>query len=199
MQIASAPAVGELARLGCPDRPLGRLAAQIDHLLADEAALAPPGAALSNAEIDTLRGQAAALKAICGELAHGPIPPTLEHGDFWAGQVVVSGDENIFIDWSDSSIAHPFFSMSFFSDTAESEEFLPGVPDLREQLCDAYLEPWSAYAPHAELVRLFELAQSLSAAHNAVTYHQWVLPRMEAKWEMRNMISFYLRKLLKDA
>ena len=196
VQIVLITSVGDLIRLGCPERRLDRLAAQIDGLLADTAALTPPGAALSDAEIAALRGRAAELKAMCAELARAPIPPTLEHGDFWAGQVVLRDDENIFIDWSDSSIAHPFFSMSFFSDTAESEEFLPGVPDLRNQLRDAYLEPWAAYAPHAELIAIFDLAQSLSALHNAMTYHQWILPHMEARWEMEKMIPFYLRKLL---
>jgi hypothetical protein len=196
VQIALTSSVGDLARLGCPNRPLNLLAAQIDGLLADTAALTPPGAALSDAEIAALRGWATDLKAMCAELARAPIPPTLEHGDFWAGQVVLRGNEYIFIDWSDSSIAHPFFSISFFSDTAESEEFLPGVPDLREQLRDAYLEPWAAYAPRAELIAIFDLAQSLSAVHNAVTYYQWILPHMEARWEMEKMIPFYLRKLL---
>jgi Phosphotransferase enzyme family len=196
MQIALASAASDLVRLGCPERPLDRLAAQIDGLLADTAALTPPGAALSDAEIATLRGRASELKAMCAELARAPIPPTLEHGDFWAGQVMLRGNEYIFIDWSDSSIAHPFFSMSFFSDTAEAEEFLPGVPDLRSQLRDAYLEPWAAYAPRAELIATFDMAQSFSALHNAMTYHQWILPHMESKWEMENMIPFYLRKLL---
>jgi hypothetical protein len=197
VQIALAPAVDELARAGCPHRPLAALPAALDALLADTAAFTPPGAALSAEEIDILRGRAPEYKAWCAELARLAIPPTLEHGDFWAGQVVLRGEEFVFIDWSDSTIAHPFFSMSFFADTAEAEEFLPGVPGLRERLRDAYLEPWAAFAPRASLLAAFELAQSVSALHNAAIYHQWILPRMEAKWEMRNMIPFYLRKLLK--
>jgi hypothetical protein len=47
------------------------------------------------------------------------------------------------------------------------------------------------------LAEAFELAQTLSNLHHAVTYHQCVLPSMEQKWEMWNMIPFYLRKLLK--
>jgi len=58
-----------------------------------------------------------------------------------------------------------------------------------------YLEPWAVYAPRADLIAIFDMAQSLSAVHNALTYHQWILPQIEAQWEMKKMIPFYLRKL----
>jgi hypothetical protein len=51
------------------------------------------------------------------------------------------------------------------------------------------------YAPRADLIAIFDMAQSLSAVHNALTYHQWILPQIEAQWEMEKMIPFYLRKL----
>jgi hypothetical protein len=195
-QIDLAGQVDHLLALGCPRRPLDELAANIDQLLADTTALTPESFPLSAAQIAELRGRAPEFKAMCAALASYRVPQTLEHGDFSPGQVVLQGDTNIFIDWSDSSIAHPFFSMNFFTDLAELAEFLPDVPDLRARLRDAYLASWTIYEPPGRLVEVYELAQQLSALHNAIIYHRHILPRMESKWEMWNMIPFYLRKLV---
>jgi hypothetical protein len=197
LQIALSADVGRFVGLGCPSRPLELLAAQIDPLLSDTAALTSASAALDQREIAELRALGPRLRARCAELAGYGLPLTLEHGDFWPGQVLARDDGDVFIDWSDSSVAHPFFSMSFFSDTTEAEEFLPGIADLRSRMRDAYLEPWNAYEPAARLVEAYELAQQLAPLHNAITYHVYILPGMQAKWEMHNMISFYLRKLLR--
>lgn len=100
-----------------------------------------------------------------------------------------------FLDWSDSSIAHPFFSLLLF--LVEVEDYFPKEPGVRDRLRDAYLEPWTIFAPHARLVEAFELAQPLAALHHALAYHQVVLPNMELRWEMELMLPFYLKMLLR--
>lgn len=196
LQIAWVGQEERLIGLGCPDRRLARLAGQIDRLFADTAAMLPGRpAGLSAAEIDRLRGLAPRLRAMCSDLAGYNLPSSLEHGDFWAGQIVVNGDRSIFIDWSDSSLAHPFFSMLFF--LVEIEDFFPRAPDVRTRLRDAYLQPWVRYAPMDRLVEAFELSQPLAALHHALIYHELVLPNMEIKWEMELMLPFYLKMLLR--
>jgi hypothetical protein len=63
-------------------------------------------------------------------------------------------------------------------------------------LRDAYLEPWSSYEPIDRLIQAYEIARPLSALHNAVIYHRYILPNMESQWEMQRMLPFYLKKLL---
>lgn len=46
----------------------------------------------------------------CAELASHGLPETLVHEEVHDANVLVSGQRYIFVDWSDSSIAHPFFS-----------------------------------------------------------------------------------------
>jgi hypothetical protein len=197
LQIALAERVDHLVALGCPERRLTDLAGRIAPLLADTEALllGQPGS-LAPEQVAALRTRAPEFEALCAELARYNLPETLEHGDFWAGQVVVGDGAYVFIDWSDSSIAHPFFSLNFFIESIEAWDLLPSQADTRARLRDAYLEPWTAYEPIERLVAAFELAQQVAPFHYAAIYHRSILPAMENRWEMERMVPFFLRMLL---
>ena len=196
LQIAATEEVERLLALGCPDRRLDRLAAELDSLLEDTRALQPAGLPLSAEEIQHLRRRAPWFKEACAELAAAGIPCTLEHGDFWSGQIIVGEKGHAFIDWSDSSVSHPFFSMLFLRENAG--EF-PEVPDVGVRLRNAYLEPWTDYAPMDRLVSIYEQALVLAGLHHALLYHRIVLPGMEVRWEMENMVPYYLKTVLEKA
>ena len=198
IQIACIPRVSVLCTLGCPARSMSALPTGLDTLLADPAALlfeTPEG--LTVAEIDTLRAHAPFLATWCAELAYAPIPETLEHGDFWAGNVAATATDYVYFDWSDSAIAHPFFSLALF--LADAARTFSDDPGIEIRLRDAYLAPWTAFAPQSELVRVFALAQRLAPLHHAITYHRDILPAMDARWEMERMVPHYLRMLLPPA
>ncbi len=57
-----------------------------------------------------------------------------------------------------------------------------------------YLAPWSQWVTDA--AGILKLVQVLSPLYSAVTYHQVILPGMEIRWEMENMLAYYLRSLL---
>jgi hypothetical protein len=192
IQIDGAAHVDDLLALGCPDRRMGRLAEQIEPFLAG---LPSPLSDLSAAETETLHSLVPRLEAACAVLAECGVPETLEHGDFWAGNVIATDTGYRFFDWSDSSVSHPFFSMLYFLDGIEDR--FPDIPDARVRLRDAYLESWTTFAPMERLTAAFERAQPLAAIHNALTYHAILLPQMEARWEMENMVPFYLKMLLR--
>lgn len=196
LQIDLSRRVDRLLALGCPDRRLNRLEEHLQALLADDSILRCGSRPLTEDEIRRLRGLGPVLKATCRQLAACSIPPSLEHGDFWAGQVVIPEEGFAFIDWSDSSVSCPFFSMATF--LAVQEAYLPGSDlDAPDRLRAAYLREWTAFAPLERLREAFRWAEWLAPIHNAVTYHRFVLPFMETRWEMENMVGFYLRALLK--
>lgn len=198
IQIATARRAEGLRALGVPVRPLAELADRAAPLLADHAAMLPDNpAGLSDGDRAALSALAPRLARLCADLARHRLPPTIEHGDFWAGQIIAVDGGYRFTDWSDSSIAHPFFSLLLF--LVEIEDFFPKVPDVRERLRDAYLRPWSRGGRRSALVRAFELAQPLAALHHALTYHELILPNMEVRWEMELMVPFYLKMLLRLA
>lgn len=197
-QIDSAGRIDDLRALGVPERPLAALVDGLDALLAELAAASPDSPdGLTPADRAQLRGLGPWLRALAAELAAYGLPTALEHGDFWPGQVVATAGGFGFLDWSDSSLAHPFFSLLLFLE--ELDDFFPRAPAARERLRDAYLAPWAAAAPGADLARAFELAQPLAALHHARAYHSVVLPNMEVRWEMELMLPFFLKLLLRLA
>jgi hypothetical protein len=99
----------------------------------------------------------------------------------------------VFIDWSDCSVSHPFFSLFFLTDT---DIRLPDVPNVRERLRDAYLQLWTAYEPMPKLIEAFDLAMKLAPLHHALIYEWHILPQMQNQWEMDNMIPYYLLRLI---
>lgn len=178
--------IDELWRMGCLDRSLERLAAQIDPLLADTAMLAVQS---NSAEIERLRALAPRLKALCAELAGYAVPHTLVHGDLHLGNVARRGHDYLFFDWTDACVAHPFFdTISIFQNDD---------PTVETRLRDSYLRIWADYASLDKLYEAWTLAKPLAALHQAVSYRHIIATMEEVrKPENRSGLPYWLRKLL---
>ncbi|MFL5804311.1 MAG: hypothetical protein ACJ8CR_21520 [Roseiflexaceae bacterium] len=189
LQIALTQHLPDLLQLGVPDRRIDRLPSWIDALLADEPALRRSPAGLTTDEIAALRALQPALQAACATLRASAVPPSLEHGDCFPTQILLADDRPVVIDWSDSSISHPFFSLGFLIEP----DFPRPAGDHPDMLLrQAYLAPWARFASHDELVRLFDAALLLAPLHHALIYHRAILPAMENSWEMERMLPYYL-------
>jgi hypothetical protein len=193
LQIALTQRLPDLLQLGVPDRRIDQLPSWMDALLADEPALRRSPAGLTTEEIAALRALRPMLQAACATLLAGAVPASLEHGDCFPTQILLADDRPVVIDWSDSSISHPFFSLGFL---IEPECPRPESDDPNILLRQAYLAPWEAFAPHDELERLLDAALLLAPLHHALIYHRTILPAMENGWEMERMLPYYLRLLL---
>ncbi|MBX3064649.1 MAG: phosphotransferase [Anaerolineae bacterium] len=186
LQRQTATAIDELLALGCLDRRLEVLAAQIDPLLTDDEALN----GLSAGEIAQLRTLAPRLKQLCQQAASYGVPATLTHGDLHSGNI--TAESLLFFDWTDACIAHPFFDLSTLIEEAES------LPDGRNRLLAAYLPQWTKYEPEKRLRELWAIVEPLGALHQAVSY-QHILATMEptSKQEFDWSIPFWLRRMIK--
>jgi hypothetical protein len=193
-QVELASQLEALFRLGVPDRRLDWLVTGAEKLLADRQALADGPTGLTDQEIVRLQRGGPALLAACEALAALGVPSSLEHGDFAPGQVLINGNDYTFLDWSDSGVAHPFFSFDFFADLIDEE--LPGVADAHDRLAAAYLEPWAALASHDTLHTALALAHRVAPLYQALIYSEHILPNMNAVWEMERMLPFFLRQVL---
>jgi len=60
------------------------------------------------------------------------LPPTVQHDDLHVGNVCARAGRTLFLDWGDTSISHPFFSLVVAFWNAED------TPAVRE----AYLDGW---------------------------------------------------------
>jgi hypothetical protein len=145
MQIMLANHVDTLHAVGVPYRGLTWLRSGLQQLFADEVTLAQGPACLSPDEVVALRALQPALLAASTILEQSDLPLSLEHGDLSAWQVQLDGTNHWFLDWSDSSVAPPFFSL--LGVLSDSPVGLPGVLDATSQLRDAYLSQWTEIAP----------------------------------------------------
>ena len=111
-----------------------------------------------------------------GEELGGPIPMSLIHEEVHDGNVFVRDGRPVFIDWAEASVSHPFAglvnTLYAFADRAGLADDAPEVLRVR----DAYLEPWTAFAPAVELRELFGRACVVGALARAATWERILLP-----------------------
>jgi hypothetical protein len=154
LQVELAPRRAEILALGVPDRGLERLPDIVESLDVDG---------------DLVRRLAA-------EIGSYGLPETLVHEEVHPGNVLVRDGGFVFVDWSDSSVGHPFFgTVVALRSIADQLELDPGAPEL-ERLRDAYLEPWTAHAPLERLRALFPLAYRLGMLNRALSWHAILEP-----------------------
>jgi hypothetical protein len=194
IQLNSAAHVKRYMQMGLPDRRIARLPTQIELLLGDVEAIRPQRSrGLKPEEIRRLQGLEQQLKNDCMQLATYRIPASLEHGDVFAGDAVTTQPGAVFLDWSDASISHPFFSVALYGGDADLS---PADASVRARLRDAYLQAWGNYESPDRLLEAYELAQRLAPLHYAVTLYQIGLPNVETQWEVEVSLPYYLRMLL---
>ncbi len=192
-QRALVGAVPELRQLGVPWRGLDLIGQEIPAILADGRRMrAGLDGGLSADEIATLREAGPALRAACARLAAGPIPISLDHGDFWPGNAFVSSTRVTLFDWSDATLSHPFFSLVMAVDEIEAE--LPGVAS---RVLDAYLNEWRDFGSLDQLRRVFADAMLVAPLHQALMYRNYYLPAMEFPAELDRMTPHFLRWLVR--
>ncbi len=165
----------ELLSLGTPDRRLTRLATDLDAALEDEAVLRvgrPDG--LSEDERGRLRALLPRIDALCAELASAGIGASIQHDDLHDGNVLVGRGRLVVFDWGDACLTHPFMTLTVTLRVAAHrvglDERAPEVLRLR----DAYLEPWTAVAPLAELREAGDLASRLGTISRALSWYDLV-------------------------
>jgi len=195
LQIGISRDIGTVVALGCPVRSLGKLVAGIP-LLVDNAISQDGILGLSGDETEQLHSASPVLERACLRLAGYRIPCTLEHGDFHAGNVLVSRDACSIIDWSDSSVSHPFFSLFAFLEHKKWSPWLPDSPMMRAKLCQAYLRQWLDWETWSHLNEALRLAQLLAPLHTALEYYHLEQLNISDRTPFKKSVPYYLRIVL---
>ncbi len=191
LQVAFLPHTADLLALGCPDRSVNRLEAQVADLLADTAGMRiDQTQGLSAAEATRLLALGPALRQACRAFAALNLPPSLEHGDLHSNNIALApGGGFVYYDWSDGCLAPPFFGLSAFLENAPAH--------LHPALTAVYTSPWRTYADEAALQRARRLARPLSDLHLALSY-AWIRAQTEPRqhWQLAGSLPYFLRELL---
>ena len=133
---------------------------------------------------------------MCDRLTQFAIPYAIEHGDLHAANVLVSSSSCKVIDWSDSCVSHPFFSLFALLEHKKWSPWLPDSPKPRSRLCEAYLRPWLAHESWPRLVEAFRLSQLLAPLHTAITYYHLERLDISDRTPFKKSVPYYLRLLL---
>jgi hypothetical protein len=157
----SAHALEHLAH-GVPDQRMAALPAGYERLLAS---VLPIG----RHEVNRLRDYAPRFTELCTELAELGVQESVQHDDLHMKNLYSCGGKPRIVDWGDSSIAHPFFSLVVtFRFLEEVNHLAPNDPWFH-RLRDAYLEPWGS-----RLEETFEIAIRAGSFAHAIA---WVRQR----------------------
>lgn len=119
-------------------------------------------------EVATLRRFERRFAELCSEVDAESPGDTIQHDDLHVNGVWIRDTEMRVMDWGDTSIGHPFFSLYVtfrFLEMADHGGLAPGDPWF-VRLRDAYLEPWGG----ATLVPAFERAIRLAAFAHAIAW-----------------------------
>jgi hypothetical protein len=153
----SAYALDHIAH-GVPDLRMGALPAGYESLLASELPLA-------RNDLNSLRAYAPRFTELCAVLAELGIQESVQHDDLHMANLYIDDGRFRVVDWGDSSIAHPFFSLlETFRFLEEFNHLAPDDPWFR-RLRDAYLEPWGS-----DLEETFELAIRVGSFAHAIAW-----------------------------
>jgi Phosphotransferase enzyme family len=156
LQIDAAEIVHELHQAGAPDRGLAALPVAFESLLGRQRDLEPSA-------VNRLRKRAPRVRELCRELGALDLPETIQHDDLHSGNVFLDEGRYLFIDWGDACLAHPFLTLHVTMRVLAYELGLAEGARELDRFRDAYLEPWTAFRPAAELVSALPAADLLGA------------------------------------
>jgi hypothetical protein len=104
------------------------------------------------------------------------VPAGVVHQEAHDGNVFVRDGRPVFIDWAEASVTHPFLGPLLpLRFATERLGYEPGSREV-ERLRDAYLEPFTRFAPAAELRRAFAHAYLLAPIGRAQVWHRILGP-----------------------
>jgi hypothetical protein len=173
---------------GVPGLRMAALPAGFERLLASELPLARVG-------VNRLRGYAPRFTELCAVLAELEIQESVQHDDLHMANLYSDGGKLRLVDWGDSSIAHPFFSLVVTFRFLDEVNHLDSDDRWFRRLRDAYLEPWGS-----GLEETFEIAIRVGWFAHAIawTRQRDALPP-EARPDFDRAFAIILRRAVAEA
>ncbi|HEX5422563.1 MAG TPA: phosphotransferase [Candidatus Acidoferrales bacterium] len=118
-----------------------------------------------------LAGLSHSLKESCALLENIGLPNTVGHTDFNPGNIVVSNDRCIFLDWAEGCVANPLLTFEYLR--VHMARCKIDQPAAAELLACAYLRPWAAFYAPEKLTEALDLAPLLAIFAFAVSNDSW--------------------------
>ena len=171
------PHVDDMLALGVPDMRPDVLPERFDEVLATVRRYVDRhGTGADRGTLERVEALRETFAFWCGRVASSPVPPSLDHNDLHPNNVLIGNADSVdrarFYDWGDSVIAHPFASMlvplRFLQDHLDAVNDDARIHRVR----DAYLDVFSDYGSHDDLVETLELACQAGKVARALSWQR---------------------------
>ncbi len=159
-----------LLALGVPDWRLTNLPDLYLKFLHESEFLTHDG--LTANELQQLRFLQPKCATLCQQLAQYSIPETIEHSDFHENNILEQAHHLTIIDWGESVISHPFFSLTSFLQNMMRNHQIKEHHEIYGLLRDAYLNHWHAFESQERLLHAFALAKRLSPIKYCLSFYR---------------------------
>jgi Ser/Thr protein kinase RdoA (MazF antagonist) len=176
LQIESVGKGAELLDRGCKDLRIRRLLERIDPFLARMAEFMaaqkePSPAPLACSELASLRE---GLEEACRLLESIDLPDALGHIDCNPGNILVSGDRCVFLDWAEACVTNPLITLEYLCQHLGRSALQE--PAAVEHITAAYLRPWTSFHSPDDLRRALALSPLIAVFVCAIASDAWCSP-----------------------
>ena len=173
LQIASIGKGKELLEAKCKDLRIPKLVELIGPFLARMAEFMAAQekqspAPLAASELASLRE---GLEEACLLLDGFGLPDTIGHIDFNPGNILVSEDRCIFLDWAEGCVTNPVVTLEYLRQHLERSALRE--PRAAGRLISAYLRPWKTFYSPDDLRRALILSSPVALFVYAVASSSW--------------------------
>jgi hypothetical protein len=176
LQIASIGAIDDLLAVGCRNLRTGPLLELVDpfleviaDLMQQQTKVPPP--ILSWQELSDL---GTTLKnALCCLESLG-IPDTLGHSDFNPGNILVSSERCVFIDWAEAHVSHPFLTFEYLISHLRRD--YPALTRFEDAIRSSYAQRWQSVSLPEHVSEAFLFSPLVAVFAYAVAGNSWQDP-----------------------
>lgn len=189
--------VDELRKIAVPDWGTSRLPDLFPDLLKQEKFLMSEG--LTRDEMNRLLQLIPKVKKLCQEIVQHAINDSLVNGDFNENNMILDHrtQQIALVDWGESVITHPFFSLAAFIRNKARRYHLAIDSDVMQAIKHASLFYWQDRECEQKLYRLYANVEKLLPIYTALSLMrlQEVTQQQSKAWQ-RWFISDALRELI---
>jgi phosphotransferase family enzyme len=176
LQIASIGRSADLLEGKCKDLRLPGLVKFIDPFLARMAEFMAAQekqspAPLADSELASL---SEGLKEACSLLQSFSLPDTIGHIDFNPGNIMVSPERCVFLDWAEGCVTNPLLTLEYLRQHVGRSAIRE--PSAVERLFAAYVRPWISFYSPDDLRRALTLSPLVAVFVYAVSNDSWRSP-----------------------
>jgi hypothetical protein len=199
VQIASIGRTAELLEGKCKDLRLPELVNRIDPFLARMAEFM--SAQVKRAPEPLVDSELASLQEgladACALLRSLGLPDTLGHIDCNPGNILVSPERCVFLDWAEGCVSNPVITFEYLREHFRRSGIQE--PSAVERLTAAYVRPWTAFFSPEGLRRALAVSPLIAAFVYAMASDAWREPDSILNQELAGYFRSLARRMYREA